>query len=206
MSKLTNLKKGVVGVCAAAMLTGLCAVPAFAAEATNETPTQGGGLGTDGVAQSQVSLSAADVTAQISATVPTTLPVAVSDSGFTPPTGAAITNTSPNYGIVVKSVGVTKDNSNLTLVDHTKASLAANEMWMTVAVGNDTTNVIDLGAATVADPLPTIWKMDTGSSKTINLTIDGGMGALNGDLLKGVLGGGTGSNLFKISWTIAADI
>ena len=205
MSKMTNLKKGVVGVCAATMLAGMCAVPAFANVASGETSTEGGGLGTEGTAQSQVSLSKADVTAQISATVPTTLPVAVSDAGFTPPTGATITNTSPNYGIVVKSVGVTKDNSNLTLVESTKASLAANEMWMTVAAGSDTTNVIDFGATTVATPSPTIWKMDTESAKTINLTIAGGMGALNGELLKGILSE-TGHNLFKISWTIAADI
>ena len=126
MSKMTNLKKGVVGVCAATMLAGMCAVPAFANVASGETSTEGGGLGTEGTAQSQVSLSKADVTAQISATVPTTLPVAVSDAGFTPPTGATITNTSPNYGIVVKSVGVTKDNSNLTLVESTKASKRRN--------------------------------------------------------------------------------
>ena len=46
MSKMTNLKKGVVGVCAATMLAGMCAVPAFANVASGETSTEGGGLGT----------------------------------------------------------------------------------------------------------------------------------------------------------------
>lgn len=204
-SRFNYIKRGLAGVCAATMLTGLCAGTAFALPATGETSTQNGSLVADGTAESQVSLGKDNVTAQIGATVPTTLPVAVADGTFTAPTGAKITNTSPSYGVVVKSVVVVKDNSNLTLVESSKASLAANEMWMTIAAGSDTTNVIELGASTIATPSPLIWKMDNASAKEIDVTIKGNMGALSGGLLSGILDG-TGNNLLKIKWTIAADL
>ena len=59
MSKLTNLKKGVVGVCAATMLTGLCAVPAFAASDTVDTTVK---LNTSDVAQITVTVPTSDLT------------------------------------------------------------------------------------------------------------------------------------------------
>lgn len=59
MSKMSNLKKGVVGVCAATMLTGLCAVPAFAADQTVDTTIK---LDTSAVEQITVTVPTGTVT------------------------------------------------------------------------------------------------------------------------------------------------
>lgn len=76
--RFTIIKQGLVGVCAATMLTGLCAAPAFAADgfaagATGTTPV------TDGSASTEV--KAESDTIQISATVPTTVSAAVDANG-----------------------------------------------------------------------------------------------------------------------------
>lgn len=205
MSKMSNLKKGVVGVCAATMLAGMCAVPAFALDSTNGTSTEGGGLDSDATASSTVSLDKGDVSANISATVPTTMPVAIADGVFTAPTKAAITNTSTGYGIKVVGVSVAEKNANLTLVAK-DGNLVSNSMKMSLAAGSDTTSVLDLGASTIPTPDASIWKMGTeDSDKTIEITASGDMGGLNGALLSGILDG-TGNTLFKIQWTIAADL
>ena len=103
MSKLTNLKKGVVGVCAATMLTGLCAVPAFA---ENAASAANGGTLSGGKGTTQVSIQSQND--QISATVPSTIKLVVgSDKNFVAPTDAKITNTGTLVSVKVSSVQVT---------------------------------------------------------------------------------------------------
>ncbi|MBC2888797.1 hypothetical protein [Gordonibacter massiliensis (ex Traore et al. 2017)] len=204
-SRFNYIKRGLVGVCAATMLTGLCAGTAFALEATNGESTTGGGLASDASASSTVSLGKDDVTANISATVPTTLPVAVADGVFTAPTGASITNTSTGYGVKVTGVSILNKNTNLNLIEST-GTLAGNDMWMTLAAGSDTTSVIDLGLASIPTPNADVWKLGTTEAdKTINIKVEGAMGALSGALLSGILDG-TSNTLFEVSWTISPDL
>lgn len=79
MSKMTNLKKGVVGVCAATMLAGMCAVPAFAADPPAIDAGTSKDIASGGTVETAVKAQAK--TAQISATVPTTVTASVDSAG-----------------------------------------------------------------------------------------------------------------------------
>ena len=76
MSKMTNLKKGVVGVCAATMLAGMCAVPAFAV-VPDVTPGSNETVASGSAAAAKTEISAKTDAAQISATVPTAVVASV---------------------------------------------------------------------------------------------------------------------------------
>lgn len=78
MSKMSNLKKGVVGVCAATMLTGMCAVPAFA-EVGVTNPESATSIESGTTSDTDVSIEAAAT--QISATVPTSVMASVDSTG-----------------------------------------------------------------------------------------------------------------------------
>jgi hypothetical protein len=69
MMRISNLKKGVVGVCAATMLAGMCAVPAFAADTATQVYT----LDTS-AANISVTVPAGDVAASLLANGNLTLP------------------------------------------------------------------------------------------------------------------------------------
>lgn len=120
--KISNLKKGVVGVCAATMLAGMCAVPAFAAAS-------------DGVVDKTTGAATSDVTVtnntQFSATVPTTLAFVMKDDGtVTVPTNAKISNSSVGTAIHVTNMEI-KDNT-LNLATSASALTGNNAAYMTV--------------------------------------------------------------------------
>ena len=113
MSKMTNLKKGVVGVCAATMLTGLCAVPAFAA-ADNESAATPVTLNTEAI--------------NISVTIPTAPVAAVigADGAFSNVAGGTLENNSV-CGVHVSNVAVAKtEGSSMTLQDEATFDAAGN--------------------------------------------------------------------------------
>lgn len=141
MSKMSNLKKGVVGVCAATMLTGLCAVPAFAA---SEPPAveQGtpGTIASGGTAETAVKAQAK--TAQISATVPTTVTASVDATGaltFPEENVFAISATNDSWPIKVSDLEV-KVADGYTLLE---TPAAAKDISLSIgdtalkATGND---------------------------------------------------------------------
>ena len=80
MSKMTNLKRGVVGVCAATMLAGMCAVPAFAV-VPDVTPGSNETVASGSAAAAKTEISAKTDAAQISATVPTAVVASVDAAG-----------------------------------------------------------------------------------------------------------------------------
>lgn len=146
MSKMTNLKKGVVGVCAATMLTGLCVVPAFAADDTKDMTVN---LDTSAVAQ-------------ISVTVPTTPVKGVVDAAgtMTFADNYSFTNTGL-LGVKVTKLEVKTDSAlnAIKLVDeaaYSGESAGENALNLKASIGSMATP-IDLadftasGGAAVAD-------------------------------------------------------
>lgn len=202
MSKMSNLKKGVVGVCAATMLTGLCAVPAFA------TPTIGDGTsgttpGANGLdpatATSSVGLSAADVELQISATVPQTIPLGIDSSGalVTPTDKVTVKNTSI---IPLKLSGITAAKSADSPVDlGAKDTVDAGKIWITLTNGSD---VIDLSVGESSGAFKLAAK-----DSTVEFDINGGMGSLTPAMLSKIqAANGSGTISFAdVTWTISAD-
>lgn len=168
MSKMSNLKKGVVGVCAATMLTGLCAVPAFAAD--NEAAT------TLMLDTSQIG--------QISLTVPTgSVKGAVQVDGvtkalsitFADGNAYSITNTS-TLPVKLTNAKVTPDaSSKINLIassDFASDTATKNALAMEATYDTESaTNKVDFSAAkdsgaNIADAK----SIPTGDSISITLT------------------------------------
>ena len=167
MSKMTNLKKGVVGVCAATMLTGLCAVPAFAENAVSAT--NGGALSNDGKGTTQVSIQSQND--QISATVPSEIKLVVSsDNSFVAPTTAKIINTGTLVSVKVSSVQVTTTGGSL-VTEAAISTAAEDAAVLKVSKGGSSfvdAGSIDLSTATT-DPLSlTDWTIEPGADLAVH--------------------------------------
>ncbi|HIW77299.1 MULTISPECIES: hypothetical protein [Gordonibacter] len=128
--KFTNLKRGIAGVCAATLLTGMCVAPAFAAAVTPSVSN--GGVDSSNAAKTTIN---AQVDGQLSATVPTTLTVGISSADgsliFPADSELYIENTSSAYGIHVVSI----EASAGSLLDQSSAfasSTAANAAWLKI--------------------------------------------------------------------------
>lgn len=195
MSKMTNLKKGVVGVCAATMLTGLCAVPAFAAATADNTPA------VDGSGSSQVTVKS---NIQVSATLPTTIPLALDSSGFTAPT-FTFDNTTIGYAIQLKSVQITdavSDNGMTIKEDATDIS-ADNQLRLKVA---DKTNAGNTEAVIVKQTASSALNWDiaaaTDASNPGNLLVEMTVekGDLNGTFLNKYAT--APAKAFNVTWTV----
>lgn len=127
IGRFEYVKRGLVGVCAATMLAGMCAVPAFAAPAEPDSDD----YGTTG---STAINSKLDV-ANISATVPTTLASEIDSEGaITFPTTAELRNTSKLYAISVNSATVTQGSGvNLVASGQTFTdAIAKNSAWVKI--------------------------------------------------------------------------
>lgn len=185
IGRFEYVKRGLVGVCAATILAGMCAVPAFAKDATNGKVVDVPGAGSEG--SSAVVLDAADL--QVSATVPSTLPVVISGNTITFPTKAQITSTG-KAGIVVSGVKADQASgvSDLVLKEDGTA-LGDNELFIAV---NGTAIVTSGKTPTSAIPLAT------------DLTFTGDFGKLKGTPLDTIVKGDN-VKLFDIVWTLALD-
>lgn len=139
MSKMTNLKKGVVGVCAATMLAGMCAVPAFAAA---------GDVDVDGNGTTTVK---ATVDTQLSVTVPTELTASVeSDGTLTYANNAALLNKSQLAPVHVSAVSVTDKEGVLVAKTAFDAASGNNQAWTEVTPNGKAASVLDLKGSFVA--------------------------------------------------------
>ena len=171
MSKLTNLKKGIVGVCAATMLTGLCAAPAFAV--TDKTIQGSNNTAATGT-------SSVDVTAtiNISATVPTTLPISITNDTITGPGDFSIGNT----------------------LASSDTTLAPNALCVTISQKNDVTKKTVLTESSATGLNWTIGKSTDGTTATpLALTMDIKSGTLDKTFLSSYF---TKASAFDVAWTI----
>lgn len=123
IGRFEYVKRGLVGVCAATMLAGMCAVPAFALTGAD---VQGGGFNAENGSKGTSTVTANVDNAQVTATVPSGLPVVIGAEGvFDTATDAKIVNTSV-YNLHVSGVSATGMNgtilkaSDYTLVDGDK--------------------------------------------------------------------------------------
>ncbi|RDB60800.1 hypothetical protein C1878_13215 [Gordonibacter sp. 28C] len=179
-SRFNYIKKGIVGVCAATMLTGLCAGAAF------------------GATESKVTLNKDSSALQIDVTVPTELPVTIDKTAGVqmPTTGISITNNNKAIEIAVEKATIASPASNLLLTEKPAdgTSLTTNQMWMTLKNGAEA-NFIDVSKA---GDIPLNWTVGDG----IDLTLDGSMGPLSKDLL-GSSPLTANLDLFKITWVVS---
>lgn len=183
--RISNLKKGVVGVCAATMLAGMCAVPAFAAV----TPTEPGTWDSVDASNTGKTIVNAEVDAQVQVTVPTSFTAAVdADGAFQLPNNVALKNTSTLAKAHVTAVAVTEGDGKLIASDATATD--PNSVKMTV-------NALDLSKAS-AFATGSSWEIEKASSSsapsTLPLTFSGSI----------VNPSSTGAiHLFDITWTVA---
>ena len=187
-SRFNYIKKGIVGVCAATMLTGLCAGAAF---------------GTDIKDGATTGTSSVKVTSniQISATVPTTIGMSITNDGITVPDSSVlkIQNLTKNYGITVTNVQASIVGTGFTLSSDGQ-SLANNQLALAVdktggsaPVYVDTTKKdLDWGIAASSDGT-------TAQDLTFSLT------PTSGTLTKDFFGNYTavgGTEALTIEWTV----
>lgn len=159
--KFTNLKRGIAGVCAATLLTGMCVAPAFA---DNTASAENNGAVTGGQGTTAVTIQSQSD--QISATVPSAVKLVVgADKNFVSPTDAKITNTGSLMAIGVKSVKATV-SSGASLVSDLSSATDANTAVLKISKGNtfDSATAIDLSSATGVDGASlTGWTIDPSS-------------------------------------------
>lgn len=184
-SRFNYIKRGLVGVCAATMLTGLCAGTAFAADAELSATT--GAYGDD----SNTTKVSATVSSQVSATIPTVVPAYIKTNGEIQfPNNVAISTDSITAmkitGVKAAALG------NVTLAADTSGS-AANTVAMKLTVGGETEFGLE-GAVDTAKVLTTPLVKDS------NVAIG----------LKGSISNVTGAStvtaldLVELTWTITA--
>lgn len=195
MMKISNLKKGVVGVCAATMLAGMCAAPAFAGTTSGNTEVTGGTGASEVTVKSNV---------QVSATVPTTIPLVLDSSGFTAPT-FTFDNTTVGYGIQLKSVQITNAvaDNGLTVKEDAAAISEKNQLRLKVA---DKTNAGNTNAVIVKQTASSDLNWDiaaaTDASTPGNLSVEMTVekGDLDGSFLNKYATAAT--KAFDVTWTV----
>lgn len=187
MSKMTNLKKGVVGVCAATMLAGMCAVPAFATEIK------------DGATTGSSSVTV-ETNIQMSATVPTTIPMEINNDGIAVPDTSVlkIQNLTKNYGITVTNVKADIKDSTMTL-SSTGTDLASNQLALAVDKSGGSSPVfVDATGATLD------WPIDASTDGKIAKEVSFSLTPTSGTLTKDFFGTYTAAaEALTISWTVA---
>lgn len=202
-SRFNYIKRGLVGVCAATMLTGLCAGAAFAAVPsipadTSDTTPGAHGLA-DATAKSTVGLDASSVELQISATVPQTIPLGIGADGglVTPADKVTVKNTSI---VPLKISGITASKAADSPVDLVAQNTSeAGKVWITLT---NASTVIDLSVGTSAGDFKLAAQNDT-----VKFDIAGGMGSLTPAMLGKIkAANGTGVISFAdITWTVSVD-
>ena len=188
MSKMTNLKKGVVGVCAATMLAGMCAVPAFAAGSVDATDDVDAGTG---VASTIV--KAKSEVANITATVPTAMTVSID------PDGTLTFPDATHFVIGIKAGAWPLKVSDVALTAASPYELATTDAFpeegsnLYLTMNNGTTDVAltaDTNTSAVSNLAQT-----AGGAENLGVTMNG--------KVKGASYNTTASEIVTMKWTIA---
>ncbi|WP_080803441.1 hypothetical protein [Arabiibacter massiliensis] len=186
MKKIECVKRGIVGVCAATLLTGLCAGSAFAAASSTE-PAQWDAVNASNQGKTEVS---ADVDAQVQATVPISFTAAVNaDGSFTLPNNIELRNASTLAKAHVSAISVTEVSGKLIASGATAAD--PNSVKMTV-------NSFDLSTASSFAATAAGWEIPAATNAstpgTLPLTF---AGTIANPSQTGAI------HLFDITWTVA---
>lgn len=150
------IKRGIVGMAAATLLTGVVAAPAFAAG--SDASGQGSPFNAAGSGTSKVEATIDD--AQVTATVPTSLPVVIgADGAFSTADNAAIHNTSV-FNIHVSSITASPSSGmSLKALDYAALPGDKDVVGMTVTSGATGGTAFDLAAGSF-DSVKTQWAVD----------------------------------------------
>ncbi len=185
-SRFNYIKKGIVGVCAATMLTGLCAGTAFADDATKADDS--------GTMTSAIAVDTQKI-GQISVTVPTAPMKAIATVDGEMVFGEYVfTNNSPLSVQVTKMVFTKEDSINLVK----EAGNTSNEMLIsaTFAEGAAAVNLADCTEENNTTSLPGVSAINKGAEGKISLT--GQLSNVTKDIINEDLSIGT------VVWTLAA--
>lgn len=186
IGRFEYVKRGLVGACAATMLAGMCAVPAFA-DGTPTAPSQWDAV--DATNQGKTIVNA-DVDAQVQVTVPTSFTAAVkADGSFLLPDNVALKNTSTLAKAHVSAIAVAEDVGSKLIASAAEAT-DDNSVKMTV-------NEMDLTTAASFTPSAS-WEIDRATDAstpgTLPLTF---AGSIANPSKTGAI------HLFDITWTVA---
>ncbi len=191
MRKIDVLKRSVVGVCAATLLTGLCVAPAFAAGSVDASAAVDKANGT-GNTTVQVKSEVANITA----TVPTKITVSIAPNGtmtFPASTDFKITaGGNDNWPLKVASLGVTMEGSYKLATTDAFTEQDSN-VYMTL--NNGTSDVaLASDASTNGEAVKTFVQKVSGST-------DWGL-TMNGKV-KGAKYSTTAATVATLNWTIS---
>lgn len=196
MSKFTGLKKGIVGVCAATLLTGIVAAPAFAEDFTDPSFVSTDKVYTDGATESMVVTAQALSSAQIHATVPTTVKAAVSASGDLtfPTTNFKVElgdKSADSWRVKVTSIETTA-GTDLSLVGTTDAVNAEKTLFL--SLNNTALSDTPITSGALIDSFA---QAASGTPTDVNLSMSGKMYNPSYSQVK------DGVNIATLKWTIA---
>lgn len=198
MSKMSNLKKGVVGVCAATMLAGLCAAPAFGADGT-VAPTDK----TEGTATSSVTVLGTDVSGvQLSATVPASVPLLVNVTDGTVASSAnelKVINTGSTFGLKVKDVKIADAGDAAFVSD--AATPAKGTFNVKVS---KTPSDPDATLVTKASSALTGWTVAKAANSSLQFYVSGAV-TPNIAMINALQGYDTASAVATLTWTVGLD-
>lgn len=185
-SRFNYIKKGIVGMCAATMLTGLCAGAAFADPTVTE-PVEG-----DYAVGTSTAVNAELDNANISATVPTSIGAKIDSSGkIFFPTNAELRNTSTLYGIVAKASAASTTGNLVANGQPFADATSKNAFW--AKIGKDTASVDMSDLSSLSIPVPAAADSTPGAAK---LAFDGAIKNINTSSF---------SPLMTITWTVEMD-
>lgn len=160
IGRFEYVKRGLVGVCAATMLAGMCAVPAFAAD-EGSLPS-GATQTTTGDTMSTTVTANTTALGQINVTVPTAPLSGVADVGGTLTFGSYTFTNNSTLGIKVANMKVTKEaDANLVAASAMTSDNAINVKAKIGSAENDLADFVSADGAAVANA-PTIAKDGTG--------------------------------------------
>lgn len=161
IGRFEYVKRGLVGVCAATMLAGMCAVPAFAAgeESLPGEATQT----TTGDTMSTTVTANTTALGQINVTVPTAPLSGVADVDGTLTFGSYTFTNNSTLGIKVTKMAVAKNSgANLVKADAMTTDNAINVKAKIGSAENDLADFVSADGVAVAKA-PTIAKDGTGT-------------------------------------------
>ncbi len=151
-SRFNYIKRGLVGVCAATMLTGLCAGTAFGADSDNNT-----------------NVEVTTPSAQLSASVPTSVSVALKNDGTLNAKGDMNFTVTGPYQVVVKSVKAVKEDG--FTISGQASMTAQNAVAAKIQVGSDASGAFEISGITeTAKTFDTPGVIDPTSGLTCSIT------------------------------------
>ncbi len=211
-SRFNYIKRGLVGVCAATMLTGLCAGTAFGGTVTgsvssaNNNFNDGATAGlADASASTAVGLDPSQVDLRISATVPQTVSLAIDNAGtlVLPSDKISIKNTSTLVPLVLKTVSASVPSGAPVKLVASDASPAAGDLILIATPTGGTAIDMSTGVNNGTNKIGVKVGSTDGS---LDMTLGGSLGPVNSTLLNSIVNaGGSAINFVNVAWTVAAD-